>query len=488
MIRNKSRIFILCLLSVFASYGQQNESISKNSSDRKLIQGRTIATFYHDKLQKTILVNGAFDPGPWHTKHIEIWQWNNNDWELISNTGPEVRNAFGWAYDHIRGKLVIYGGTVAHEANNRKWFSDTWEWDGKDWTQIETSAKPGIRFWAGMVYDPVKKTNILFGGANEKFELFNDTWAYNGKEWKQIFTQGPAPRRPATMFYFPPTKKVYIYGGHAQVNAAQKAVIGDTWELGETGWKEIESDSAPGKQEDAVVVFNKKANEVWMVGGTNSLTEPKFVGTSWSFDGKKWQSIDIKGLSPRGGHSISYNPETKSLLLHGGFNIGGGPSLRDTWILEQNKKDWNCISGCIEEQEQWVAKHPNDTDALLTFIAASYYAGKREKIETLVSKATQSTGISRNTYRRIGNYLIALKYYTEGILCYEKVLTMEPQATDFYNLACIFAKVNNKDKAFTSLSKAIELGFNSKQKIESDKDLESLKADSRWNVLMEKLK
>lgn len=484
MRQNIITIILLILVSSMFNFGQQN-GITKSE---KLIQGRTIATFYHDKLQRTILINGAFDPGPWHTKYIELWQWNNSDWELISNTGPEVRNAFGWAYDHIRGKLVIYGGTVAHESNNRKWFSDTWEWDGKGWTKIETPVKPGIRFWAGMAYDPVRKACVLFGGANEKFDLFNDTWTFNGKEWKQVFTQGPSPRRPATMFYFPPTKKIYVYGGHAQVNFTQKAVIGDTWELGKTGWKELESASVPGKQEDAVVVFNKKENEVWMVGGTNNGAEPKFVGTSWSFDGKKWQSIDIDGLSPRGGHSMSYNLDTKSILLQGGFNIGGGPSLRDTWVLAQNKKEWSCISGCFKEQEQWIANHPTDSDALLTFIAASFYTGKPEKIEALVSKAVQTAGISRNAYRRIANYLAAIKLYKESVFCYEKILEMEPQGTDFYNLACIYAKVNDNDKSFASLSKAIELGFNSKQKFESDTDLGSLRSDSRWKALMEKLK
>lgn len=458
------------------------------SQERKLIPGRTTETFYHNKLKKIILINGCYDPGPWHTKNIELWQWNNKTWELISDTGPEVRNGFGWAYDNTRKKLVIYSGTVAGASNNRKWFTDTWEWDGKNWLQIETQTNPGIRFFSGMVYDPVRKSTLLFGGANDKFELHNDTWGFDGKEWKQLFINGPSQRWPATMFYFPATKKIYVYGGHTMISPTQRGLAADTWELNESGWKEIESSSLPGKQEGVKVVFDEKSNEMWMVCGGLEGPEPKFVNTTWAFNGNKWRVTNIKNLPSRGGHGLVYDPSAKIFLAQGGFNIGGGPGMKDTWILEKGKTEWKCISGCMEDQEQWIAAHPADADALLIFIANSHYTGKPENIKKAVSQTLQAGLLSRNDYRRVARYLSSLKRYQECILYYEKAIALQPTGVDFYNMACAYAKMDNKDKAFENLNLAADNNFNAKKDFENDTDLQSLKSDSRFQQLLLKLK
>ena len=484
---NKTLLSFLIILALSPLvYSQSTESISK----RALKPGRTIEAFYHHKLKKTILINGSFDPGPWHTKFLELWQWNNNGWELVSDDGPEVRNGFGWAFDSKRGKLVIYGGTVAQEPGNRKWFMDTWEWDGKNWQKIDTQENPGARFATGMTYDPVRKACVLFGGANDKFVLSNDTWTFDGSQWKRIFSNGPTSRWPAAMFYFPPTKKVYVYGGHSKISETQRGLMSDTWELREDGWLEIESSSIPGKQEGVEVVFNKYTNEILMVcGGSDTPNrEPKFIGTTWAFNGRNWRVTDFTGMPPRGGQAMSYNPKTKSILLHGGFNIGGGTGLNDTWLLTNNSREWKCISGCYEEQKQWIENHPEDGNALLNFIATSFYTGKAEEIKKPITKAVQSNLLSDFTLKKIASYLMAIRQFNEGVMCLERVVISEPKGMNFYNLGCAYVIYGDKDKAFGALNKASELGYNKKSDYENDVDLATLRQDARWKVLLTKLK
>jgi hypothetical protein len=54
--------------------------------------------------------------------------------------------------------------------------SDTWEWDGKNWSQIKTATSPSPRRSATMSYDSVRQRTVLFGGTNNNGLL--DTWEY----------------------------------------------------------------------------------------------------------------------------------------------------------------------------------------------------------------------------------------------------------------------------------------------------------------------
>jgi tetratricopeptide (TPR) repeat protein len=455
---------------------------------RKLVQGRSVEVFYHPKLKKTILINGILDLAPWHTKFIELWQWNNGNWELLSDSGPEVRNTFGWAYDDLRNVLIIYGGSVTTEPGKRKTYSDTWEWNGKDWRKIETPVNPGNRIAQGMVYDPHRRATILFGGINDKLEGMGDTWAYDGTAWKQIFSDGPSGRWPATMFYYPKTKRVYVYGGISRKKFSdQGGNMDDTWELSENGWKEIHVSVTPGIREHTTTIFDKKTNKIWMLAGSGVTPETKFLNSIWSFDGIGWRRENIKGLPPRDGHGVSYDPETKNLMVVGGFNVGGGSRLTDIWLLDSKKNEWICLSDCLNEILQKVIDHPDDINTLLNYVATLFWTNEDNTLREFISKSVMDDRMPRNSYRRLGAYLITVKKYSESIQCYQRANEMEPQGGDYYNTACAFALMNFNDKAFEAMNKAFEYGYNSRQSYENDTDLVSLKSDSRWAAFMKKL-
>ena len=68
-------------------------------------------------------------------------------------------------------------------------------------------------------------------------------------------------------------------------------------------------------------------------------------------------------------------------------------------------------------------------------------------------------------------------------------MTTAPGSIAYYNRACVFARMGEKDRAFEALNKAVEYGgYNAKKDYETDTDLQSLKSDSRWKLLIEKLK
>ena len=79
---------------------------------------------------------------------------------------PEPRSGCGLVYD---GRvMILFGGK-----NETTFFKNTWDWDGKHWTQRQDIG-PGARGFAAMAYDGVRKHAVLFGGSGPS--LLGDTW------------------------------------------------------------------------------------------------------------------------------------------------------------------------------------------------------------------------------------------------------------------------------------------------------------------------
>lgn len=56
-----------------------------------------------------------------------------------------------------------------------------------------------------------------------------------------------------------------------------------------------------------------------------------------------------------------------------------------------------------------------------------------------------------------------------------------------YNLACSYALTGQKDKALSCLNKAIELGYTDIEHLRQDHDLDTIKSDPRFQVIIKKL-
>src|SRR5467141_4109365 len=70
-------------------------------------------------------------------------------WQQLSGSGPGDRIGFGLAYDSVRDRVVLFGGTTGNDE-----LGDTWEWDGNSWTKVATTG-PAPRWGACMTYDSV---------------------------------------------------------------------------------------------------------------------------------------------------------------------------------------------------------------------------------------------------------------------------------------------------------------------------------------------
>ena len=145
-------------------------------------RGRS-AMVYDEKRGEMVLFGGGGDEVLGDT-----WLWNGQRWRMASATGPAPRYAHAMAYDTDRGVVVLYGGSTFRPV---QYFTDMWEWNGERWTEITMpSPNPGIRYSPGLAYDQHRRRMVLYGGVsvrgNSDPQYVFDTWEWDGRGWTDV--------------------------------------------------------------------------------------------------------------------------------------------------------------------------------------------------------------------------------------------------------------------------------------------------------------
>lgn len=156
-------------------------------------------------------------------------------WQQLAPTGPlpPVRTHHSMAYDADRHVFVVFGGYVNGGDNVA---GDTWELASTNcsawvWTERTQVGGPPVRYDAQLVYDPVRKLTVLFGGQGTSgTPSLADTWEWNGTKWIQRTpTTSPPARYAHGMALDPRRQKIVLFGGKSDDGG------NDTWEWNGTG-------------------------------------------------------------------------------------------------------------------------------------------------------------------------------------------------------------------------------------------------------------
>jgi len=102
-----------------------------------------------------------------------------------SRAFPPVRAYHAMAYDAARGQTVLFSGY-----NGSQFPSDTWVWDGQDWTQKTPLSSPSASAGGVMTFDSGLGEVIFQGG------YLSDTWAWDGTNW--TWFPPPTSSNPST--------------------------------------------------------------------------------------------------------------------------------------------------------------------------------------------------------------------------------------------------------------------------------------------------
>ena len=87
--------------------------------------------------------------------------------------------------------------------------------------------------------------------------------------------------------------------------------------------------------------------------------------------------------------------------------------------------------------------------------------------------------------RAFGNLLTRKGHHQEGLEMDRRLVRLRPRdAVAQYNLACSLCLLRKHEQTLTALRKAFELGYNDFAYLRKDGDLESIKNDKRFKLLV----
>ena len=130
--------------------------------------GRCSYAMAFDSGRSRVVMQGGmdkWDDGYWD--YDETWEWNGNNWSLVSMGGPARRSEHSLVYDSARGVVVCFGGTRIWgiDAHQIYTYKETWEWNGSSWSKINIVGDvPCKRYAFGMTYDSHNELVVLWDG------------------------------------------------------------------------------------------------------------------------------------------------------------------------------------------------------------------------------------------------------------------------------------------------------------------------------------
>ncbi|MFO0969759.1 MAG: kelch repeat-containing protein [Gemmataceae bacterium] len=186
------------------------------------------------------------------------------------------------------------------------------------WSDLAPPTHPekelgGVLLWSSLCYDRHNKRFVLFGGGNVETERgAPGTWVYEPKAnvWKRLDLEvQPPPRANSRLVYDPLAKKVVLFGGD-QLDQ----LVADTWTFDVTRdrWEELRTERAPAPRAGHALLWLPKAKKVLLLGGYTYTSTTEYVASlyqplpleAWTLDiaRGRW---DLVGHWPEKGGPVS---------------------------------------------------------------------------------------------------------------------------------------------------------------------------------------
>jgi N-acetylneuraminic acid mutarotase len=221
------------------------------------------------------------------------------------------------------------------------------------WTRLSPSGKlPQPREVQAMIYDPITKRVIMFGGSTEE-RLVNDTWAYDpvADAWAQRKLYGgaePSPRGLSGVAYDPGTQRLIMFSGGEEPGFSSETwtydPVADTWTTSPT--------SAPSRYPTPrighVLAYDPNTGKLIMFGGgtrgfdSRTLKIGDLLNDTWAYDpvANTWTNLRPSGSvpEPRYMYAMAYDPSIRKVVLFGGMSATG--RFGDTWAYDPVANTW----------------------------------------------------------------------------------------------------------------------------------------------------
>ena len=267
------------------------------------------------------------DPGYGNTADNQTWAYANGSWTNLTNSvSPPSAFAVGLIYDPLDRYVLEFGGIRGGTGS----FSSTWRYVAGNWTNLTSSAgtPPAPRGFPGLTYDPIRQEIVLFGGRDYPYAVdYNDTWAFASGSWTELLAgsgYGPSERRVAGLAYEPTYGYDLMFGGE-DVNYNQ---LDDTWIFNGTTWTNVsslETGPAPSGRFAGGFAYVGASTGVLLFGGCDAYGCTSVTGDEWTFSWNLTVSLlaSRTGIELGGSVTLTTNATGGSFLF--GYDYNGLP-------------------------------------------------------------------------------------------------------------------------------------------------------------------
>jgi cysteine-rich repeat protein len=287
------------------------------------VTGRAFHAAAFDSLRGKLVVFGGSANMGTGVVTTETLEFDGGHWTSTTASGPAARFRTTATYDAARGEVVMFGGNAANNAH----LDETWLWNGTRWLLATPAMKPSARDSVALAYDPVRERVVLFGGATGA--ALADTWEWDGATWTRMTpVASPPPRARASMTYDPLRRRMVLVGG-----AANNADHSDAWEYDGTTWTKVAAPQEPPARSWHAAAWHGSRGSLVMFGGV--LATFSQYDDTWELRGSAWTQQPIaERPEKRNGHSTSQLPDGSGVLVFGGLlnnNTGSAELWRLRW-------------------------------------------------------------------------------------------------------------------------------------------------------------
>jgi hypothetical protein len=218
------------------------------------------------------------------TGPIAVPAWKNETWgftDVNGNTRPNwsVYGTFSLAgkydYDPDTKTFCFLAGNT------------TFKYDPKErqWTDLRRKAGPegtlgGVLLWSSMCYDRDAKAFVLFGGGNIQTQRGDPgTWTFapEPRLWSQVKAANESPQRANSRLVYDPVKKVSVLFGGDQLDT----LTADTWVYNSPnkGWTELKPKLSPAPRAGHAMLWLPKAKKILLLGGYTYTSTTDYVAS-----------------------------------------------------------------------------------------------------------------------------------------------------------------------------------------------------------------
>ena len=285
-------------------------------------------------------------------------------WSQVSP--PPGRFGHASAYDPVRGRMLVFGGTARFYSGNADLLSLDLSSADARWVAIHANGTPPMgRYGHTMVYDPVRDRMLVFGGNPSAYDP-ESVWALSlagTPTWSELTPSGtPPPSRYGHIaMYDPVGDRMLVFGGAYGTTVYNN----DVWSLSLSGtpaWTLLTpSGDPPPARLGASAVYDSKRQRLVLFGGT-STWRTSYAGLClsdvWelSLTGPlAWTPIVTGGTGPtaRAFHSATYDAGRDEMVVFGGADSS---YKRDAFALSfTGPATWSSITtpGVTPEARGW---------------------------------------------------------------------------------------------------------------------------------------